>query len=279
VNRRQALAGAQDFLAENDIEDASLEGEVLLRHVLGISRSQLYTGLDVELSPAQAEALDEMLERRKCGEPSAYITGHREFYGLDFYVDSSVLIPRPETELLVEKAIELARNHPIATIADIGTGCGAIAISLAVNLPGVSFYATDLSPAALEVARTNCRRHGVMGRVVLLQGNLLEPLAKPVDMIIANLPYVRRADLPRTGPSSYEPMLALSGGEKGLEVIKPLCHQACDKLKKGGSLLLEIGERQTECVMAIVRGLFPVGIINVHRDLAGLERVVVLRLT
>jgi release factor glutamine methyltransferase len=279
VNRRQALARACDILAGSDIEDASLEGEVLLRHVLEINRSQLYTDLDVELSPAQEQALDQMLERRKRGEPSAYITGHREFYGLDFYVDSNVLIPRPETELLVEKAIELARDHPVNTIADSGTGCGTIAVSLAVNLPGLFIYAIDLSPAALEAARKNCRRHGVAGRVVLLRGNLLEPLMEPVDMIVANLPYVRQADLLRTGPLSYEPVLALSGGEKGLDVIKALCRQAREKLNKGGSLLLEIGEGQAASVTEILRGVFPAGVVDIHRDLAGLERMVVLRLT
>jgi release factor glutamine methyltransferase len=279
VNRRQALVRARGILAESDIEDASLEGEVLLRHVLGISRSQLYTDLDIELGPAQERALNEMLERRRRGEPSAYITGHREFYGLDFYVDSNVLVPRPETELLVEKAIELARNHPVTTIADIGTGCGAIAVSLAVNLPGVSVYATDLSPAALEVARKNCRRHGIAGRVVLLRGNLLEPLTGPVDIIVANLPYVREADLSRVGALSYEPALALDGGVEGLDVTTILCRQASEKLHKGGSLLLEIGEGQAGSVTNILRDVFPTGMIDIQRDLAGLERMVVLRLT
>jgi release factor glutamine methyltransferase len=279
VKLRQALARARRVLAENGIEDSALEGEILLRHVLGISRSQLYSDLDTELTPEQGRSLDRLLERRRRGEPSAYIMGHREFYGLDFYVDSRVLIPRPETELLVERALEIARDVNVSTIADIGTGCGAIAVSLAVNLPAVLIYAIDLSPAALEVARTNCRRHGVIERVVQLRGDLLEPLETPVDMIVANLPYVRPTDLPRNGPLRYEPALALDGGEAGLDVIKALCRQACEKLGRGGSLLLEIGEGQAASVVEVLRELFPVGKVAVHCDLAGLERVVVLRLT
>jgi release factor glutamine methyltransferase len=129
VNGRQALARVRGILANSNIEDAPLEGEILLRHVLGMSRSQLYTDLDIDLTPAQEKALEALLERRVQGEPSAYITGHREFYGLDFHVDRRVLIPRPESELLVEKALELARNGLVSTVADIGTGCGAIAVS------------------------------------------------------------------------------------------------------------------------------------------------------
>jgi release factor glutamine methyltransferase len=279
VNRRQALALARDLLEGGDIGEAPLEGEILLRHVLGMDRSQLFSGLDVNLNPAQAKALDVMLERRIRGEPSAYITGHREFYGLNFSVDSSVLIPRPETELLVEQALALAREVPLTSIADIGTGCGAIAVSLAVNLPGVTIYATDLSPAALKVARANCRRHGVAERVILLQGDLLEPLKKPVGMIIANLPYVREADLSPGGPLSHEPALALDGGRDGLQKITALCRQAVTKLGPGGSLLLEIGEGQADGVTAVLRGNFPLGRIDIRRDLAGIDRVLTLRLT
>jgi release factor glutamine methyltransferase len=279
VNGRQALARVRGVLADSNIEDAPLEGEILLRHVLGMSRPQLYTDLDVNLTTAQEKALEALLERRIKGEPSAYITGHREFYGLDFHVDSRVMIPRPESELLVEKALELARNGVVSTAADIGTGCGAIAVSLAVNLPGMTVYATDISPAALEVARTNCRRHSVEERVILLPGSLLESLPGPVDLIMANLPYVREADLPRHGPLRYEPVLALNGGKDGLDRIRLLCRQARVKLDKRGSFLLEVGEGQAEYVAAILREAFMAGKVDRYRDLAGIERVVGLRLT
>ena len=259
MNLKQALAQARGVLADNAIEDASLEGELLLRHVLGIDRTQLFLDLDHELGPAHEVVLQRLIERRLRGEPSAYITGHREFYGLDFYVDRGVLIPRPETELLVERAISLAQNRPISTIADIGTGCGAIAISLALSLPEARIYATDISARALEVARFNCRKHGVVDRVRLLQGDMLDPLPEPVDLIIANLPYVRESELPRTGPLSFEPELALNGGPDGVAQIARLCRQAGDKLRPGGCLILEMGQGQAETVTTILHKVFPLG--------------------
>lgn len=242
MNRRKALTRARDILAENDIEDALLEGEILLRHVLGIDRARLYADLDAEINASQVEALRQVVERRRSGEPSAYITGHREFFGLDFFINRKVLIPRPETELLVEKAIDLSHTLSIDTIADIGTGCGAIAVSLAVNLPAVTVYAVDVSGPALEMAAQNCVKFGVKDRVILLRGDLLEPLPKPVDMIIANLPYVRKSDL----TAGFEPELALNGGADGLDKIKILCRQAGTKLRKNGSIILEIGQGQAD---------------------------------
>jgi release factor glutamine methyltransferase len=190
-----------------------------------------------------------------------------------------VLIPRPETELLVEKAISLCRSQDYSKVADIGTGCGAIAISLAIDLPAVKIYATDISAKALEVAKQNCVNHEVKDRIALLQGDMLSLLPEPVDMIIANLPYVREADIPGEGPLSFEPQMALDGGEKGLDKIEKLCGQASGKLKKSGCLLLEIGQGQAEDVKAILHKYFPSGLIEVEKDLAEIERVVTLRLT
>jgi release factor glutamine methyltransferase len=279
VNLKQALTQARGALADNDIEVASLEGELLLRYVLGIDRTQLYLDLNHELSPAHEAVFHRLIERRSQGEPSAYITGHREFYCLDFCVDRRVLIPRPESELLVEKAISLARNRIISTIAEVGTGCGAIAISLAINLPQARIYASDISPQALEVARLNCRRHGVMDRIRLLQGNMLDPLPEPVDLIIANLPYVRESELPRTGPLSFEPVLALDGGPDGAAKIDALCYQAGSRLRPGGCLILEIGQGQAKAVTTILHKVFPSARIEVFPDLSGIERVVSMCLT
>jgi len=276
VNLRQALTKARDTLVKSNVEDASLEGEILLRYLLAIDRAGLYSDLDRELSPRQKKEFAGLLERRLSGEPAAYITGHREFYGLDFEVDQHVLIPRPETELLVELALKTARSHNMTKSADIGTGCGAIAISLAVHLPGAVLYATDISPEALEVARDNLKKHSVANRVILLRGDLLEPLEKPVDMIVANLPYVKEADLP---PNGREPRPALDGGKDGLDVIKNMCRQAGGKLHTRGSLLLETGQGQPEMVVAILCKAFPAAAIEVHKDLAGIERAVSLRLT
>jgi len=272
---KQALRRARDILVENNIEDAHLEGELLLRHTLGISRVQLYIDLEKELTSQQEQTFRRLLERRLQAEPIAYITGRREFYGLDFNVNPAVLIPRPESELLVEKALSIAENRPLFTIADIGTGSGAIAVSLAVNLPQTIIYATDISAAALEVASANCRKHGVSDRVRLLEGNLLEPLPEPVDIIVANLPYVSRAEL---NPES-EPPLALDGGAGGTKVIEQLCRQTDGKLKVGGCLLLEIGQGQREAVTTILHNIFPGGGIEVFPDLAGIDRVVLLNLS
>jgi release factor glutamine methyltransferase len=272
LNLKQALRKARDVLARNNIEDAPLEAELLLRHALNMDRVRLYIDLEKELAPRQEETLFSLLERRLRGEPSAYITGRREFYGLDFEVNPAVLIPRPESELLVEKALSIAKNRPLSMIADIGTGSGAIAVSLAVNLPHTVIYATDISAAALETALANCRKHGVSDKVRLLEGNLLEPLPEAVDIIAANLPYVSRAEL----NPGLEPPLALDGGAGGTRVIEQLCRQAGGKLKSGGSLLLEVGQGQREAVTTILHNIFPSGKLEVFPDLAGIDRVVCL---
>ena len=276
---KQVLSRARGILAENSIEDAPLECELLLRHALNLSRTQLYLGLDHELRPKQEEAFWHLLKRRLDGEPTAYITGHREFYGLDFYVDHRVLIPRPESELLVETALGLAQNYPLSTIAEVGTGCGAIAISLALSLPEAKIYATDISAAALEVALVNCQKHGVVDKVHLLHGNMLDPLPEAVDLIIANLPYVKQSELARMGSARFEPRLALDGGSDGTERIRQLCRQAGGKLRPSGFLLLEIGQGQKRAVTAFLHTLFPNGKIEVVPDLSGIDRVVNLSLT
>lgn len=276
---KQALSRARGILAGNNIDDAPLECELLLRHALKISRTQLYLDLDRELSPKQEETFWRLMQRRLNGEPTAYITGHREFYGLDFYVDPRVLIPRPESELLVETALGLAQNHPLFTIAEIGTGCGAIAISLALSLPEAEIYATDISAAALKVTLLNCQKHGVVDRVHLLQGDMLDPLPEIVDLIIANLPYVEESELARMGPAKFEPLLALNGGSDGMERIRQLCRQVGSKLRPSDYLLMEIGQGQRRAVTAFLHTLFPNGEIEVVPDLSGIDRVISLSLT
>ena len=275
---KQALTHARGILASNNVDDAPLESELLLRHTLKISRVQLHTDLYRELSPVQENTFQRLIECRLNGEPTAYITGHREFYGLDFHVDHHVLIPRPESELLVEKALRLAQNRDVATIAEIGTGCGAIAISLALNIPQVKIYATDISAPALDVARFNCQKHGLTNRVCLLQGDMLDPLPAPIDLIVANLPYVRESELPPAGPANSEPVLALNGGPDGMKKIRQLCSQVGHKLRPGGYLLLEIGQGQKKTVISLLKNLFPYAEIEITPDLGGIDRVVSLRL-
>lgn len=272
---KQALNHARGLLVANKIEDAPLESELLLRHRLGISQVQLYLDLNNELSPKDEEIFRHLIRRRLNGEPTAYITGHREFYGFDFCVNPSVLIPRPESELLVERAITLAENHIMPTIAEVGTGCGAIAISLALSLPQARIYATDISASALKVALFNCQKHGLVNRICLLQGDMLDPLPQPANLIVANLPYVREGEIEE---GSFEPMLALNGGQDGLEKIRRLCCQLRDKLCPGGYLLLEIGQGQGKAVTTLLRSLFPPAEIEVTPDLGGIERMISLTL-
>jgi release factor glutamine methyltransferase len=273
---KEALSRARDILTKNNVDDAPLECDLLLRHALNISRTQLYLDLDQELSPQQEQTFWRLVERRLNGEPTAYTTGHRQFYGLDFYVDSRVLIPRPESELLVETALGLAQNHHLSTIADIGTGCGAIAISLALELPQPRIYATDISAPALEVARLNCQKHEVTDRVHLLHGDMLDPLPEPVDLIIANLPYVKKSEL---AGIKFEPRLALDGGSDGMQRIRHLCRQVSSKLSADGFLLLEMGQGQREAITTFLHNLFPDGGIEVLPDLSGIDRVLSLSFT
>jgi release factor glutamine methyltransferase len=268
---KDSLSCARQALVANNIDDAPLEGELLLRKALDLSRVKLYQSLENELSPGQEEGLWHLVERRLKGEPTAYITGHREFYGLDFFVDPRVLIPRPESELLVEKLLVLAQNRIAPVIADIGTGCGAIAINLALNLPQAKIYASDISAPALEVALVNCQKHGVANRIHLLQGDMLEPLPETVDFIVANLPYVKKTELDARG---FEPALALDGGTEGIEKIRQLCHQLASKLHPGGYLLLEIGQGQKEAVVNLLLSLFPLAKIEIMSDLGGIDRLV-----
>ena len=168
---KEALYNARSILNDNQIDDSSLEAEVLLRHVLHIDRTRLFAEPDIELDISQEQEFFKLIERRCDGEPSAYITGHREFYNLDFIVNPDVLIPRPETELLVEKTLEFAGNHKVSSIADIGTGCGCVAVSLAKNLSGMIIYALDNSEKALKIAQENCNKHKVSEIVQLVKSD------------------------------------------------------------------------------------------------------------
>lgn len=273
---RRTLSGARKILATNNVEDSLLESELLLRHTLKLDRVQLYLALDQELTPDQHENFWRLIQRRLNHEPSAYIIEHREFYGLDFYVNSDVLIPRPESELLLEKTLELAQRSATGTIAEIGTGCGAIAISLALNLPETKIYATDISAPALKVALFNCQKHGVVNRVCLLEGDMLSPLPEPVDLIVANLPYVRESELTKTNTLNFEPSLALNGGSDGLGKIRKLGAGISTRLRPDGSLLLEIGQGQSEAVTSLLCNLFPTAKTAVFPDLSGIDRVVSL---
>lgn len=267
-------------LAAANLDCATTEAELLLRHVLGISKTQIYSEPEQLLTTREINRLRHLTQRRLLHEPIAYILRCCEFYGIEFYIDHRALIPRPETELLVEEAINFARHHfspgNKLTIADIGTGSGAIAISLALALPKVKIYATDISASALEVANINRRRYKVDSQVELLQGNLLEPLPEPVDTIVANLPYIRNCELQTLSPeiTNFEPTLAIAGGNDGWDKIRLLLDQVPGKLRPEGYLLLEIGQRQDKAVSSMINSYFPQARVELIPDLSGINRVV-----
>jgi len=276
----QALQQSAHALSINGIDDSHIEARILLGHITKLSPVQIYTLTEQTLSQEQERTLYELVERRLYREPTAYIVNRREFYGIDFYVDSRVLIPRPETELLVDAALESFKNGPYLpsppVIADIGTGCGAIAISLALNLPRSKIYATDSSYPALKVARLNCKHHKVTRRVILLQGNLLEPIPETVDLIVANLPYVKSSELENLSPeiTRFEPRTAIDGGANGLKFIHRLLEQTEGKISHRGCLLLEIGQNQEQDVIRLIHSCLKKVSFTFIPDLNGIKRVV-----
>lgn len=279
----QVIQEAHELLDASGIADPRLEAEVMVMHLLQMPRQHLFTRRDLEVPPQHHSELDAMLQRRLTREPLAYIVGHREFYGLDLFVNPHVLIPRPETETLVELALSgapvIAESRELV-IADVGTGCGAIAVSLAVNLPTARVYALDVSKQALEVAACNAKTHNVSDRVILRMGNLLEQVPEPVDLIVANLPYIPSARIPTLQLEvQREPRLALDGGQNGLDCIRSLLAQAPGKLKERGAVLLELDPEQVPAVEEMAREHFPGDKTNVTKDLAGLDRVIAVNLS
>ena len=279
MNLGTLLAEARKRLADHGIDDASLEAEVLVRHVLELDRAALHASPERPVSEAESRAIHRLIERRLTGEPTAYITGHREFYGLDFIVTPDVLIPRPETELLVDLALAGIKENGYKTAADIGTGSGNIAVCLAVSVPDLMVTPIDIRGNALIIAMQNAARHKVIDRMHFELGDLLEPLEEPVDVICANLPYVTTSELIVDGPLHFEPQDALDGGPDGLDVFRDFVPMVPYALKPGGSLYLEIGEGQGEAVKEMVNRDLPGAFVSVHRDLAGRDRVVMVRLT
>ena len=266
-------------LQRSGIADSALEAEVLLRHVLEHDRARFYASLQDTIGVENFERVQELTRRRIAREPLAYITGHREFYGLDFLVSPGVLIPRQETEQVVERALKVAneRHDKDISVADVGTGSGAIAVAIAANLPGARVFAIDCSAEALAIASRNCQRHRVPDRVTLLQGDLLAPLSQAVDLIVSNPPYIATNLLSGLAPEvQREPQTALDGGEDGLEIIRRLFKQSTSKLKEGGQLVVEISPEQLISVKSIAQEHFPQASITHINDLLRLPRCVIV---
>lgn len=256
-------------------ETGSLDSQVLVAHYMQKSRSWVLAHPEVNLDQPQYDRIKKAAHRLLQGEPLPYVIGHWEFFGMDFDLTPAVLIPRPETELLVGKALEWLRQHPKRRkVVDIGTGSGCIGLSLARHLPGLSLLMTDISPEALEIARSNAEKHHLTKNIELKRADLLEAIDRPFDLICANLPYIPTSLLLTLPAAEREPTLALDGGESGTRMIKKLLEQANNLLVCGGLLLLEIESSQGETVTSMARSIFPFSRISMDQDLAGHDRCV-----
>ncbi len=252
----------------------SLDAHVLLGAVLGTDRASLLAHPEAELSPEQAARYAEWVARCAAGEPVAYILGRRAFYDRDFVVTPDVLIPRPETELLLENALEWVGSRALAA-ADIGTGSGALAVTLAANRPQLTVYAVDVSLPALAIASGNAARHHA--NVTFFHGDLLAPVIERgirLELIMANLPYIATDELPDLAVSRFEPRLALDGGTEGLDLILRLLEQLPQVANPGALTLLEIGAGQGAAVLRLARQVLMPRSAELIRDYAGLDRII-----
>ena len=272
-----------ESLQAAEIPSARLDAELLMGAVLGLSRAQVLARTHTTVRRPQRGHYAALIQRRLRGEPVAYILGQREFYGRDFHVDRRVLIPRPETEELVDRALDRLDGCEAPRVADIGTGSGAIAVTIAAECVAAHVDATDASSAALTVAEANATRHAVAARITFREGSLLEPLRDqpPYDLIVANLPYVGTNETGALAPDvrDFEPHEALFAGPEGLDLFPAFFDQLAefDLLKEGEAVLLEIGYAQGAALLALARRRFPAWAVALHRDLAGLDRMVELR--
>jgi release factor glutamine methyltransferase len=281
---RELLASASSRLAAST-DTPQLDAQVTLAHVLGRTRTWILAHPDSLTDTSQADRYEQLLLRLEQGEPLAYVLGHQEFFGLDFDISPDVLIPRPETELLVRTALDwIAAAADRRTVADVGTGSGCIAISIACNAPTVRVLATDISAPALEVARANARKFEVSDRIRFVECDLLPPhtlgLASEehMDLICANLPYIPTARLHSLPVFGREPSLALDGGADGLDPFRRFFSIAPEWMAPGGLMLLEIEARSGPAVLSLAYDAFHAAAFHLHKDLAGSDRLLEIQL-
>ena len=272
---RTVLGWTANYFDKRGVESPRLTAEVLLAHVLKLSRVYLYTDLDRPLAKPELAGFRSLLERRAAGEPTHYLIGSREFYNRSFAVDPRVLIPRPETELLVEAALREVPQGSAAQFLDLCTGSGCVAISLAAERPAATVWATEMSEQACEVARSNARALKVSERVTIFQGDLFQPLPSEArfDSVVSNPPYVRTGEIARLSPEvRREPLAALDGGPDGLALLRRIIAGARQWLKPCGRLALEIGETQGAAVLDLLRQSGYAN-VRIEKDLARLDRL------
>jgi release factor glutamine methyltransferase len=287
----EVLRWTTDHFQEKGVSEPRTSAEVLLAHVLNVSRLDLYLRYEQPLTPQELARFKALVQRRRRGEPVAYLTGRKEFWSLDFQVTPAVLIPRPETEILVQTALEAAKEYLEEAIAakrhpknapflglEVGVGSGAVVVALARELPDSRWLALDLSAEALDLARDNARRHGVANRILFLQSDLLsavKPQAR-FSLLVANLPYIPQAQwerLPRD-IRDFEPREALLGGRNGLALLQPLAEQAHQYLEDGAWLALEVGEGQAPRLVELLQQTGAYDRLEKVKDYSGIERVV-----
>jgi release factor glutamine methyltransferase len=282
INVRGALREGMARLREAIVPSHALAAELLLMHALGRDRTWMYANPEVALDEATAAKFFELIARRAAGTPTQYLTGKQEFWGLEFEVTPAVLIPRPETEHVVEVALERLGAERVSTalrVVDVGTGSGCIAVALAKKLQRAEIFATDISVDALDVARRNAEKHGVAARMQFVGCNLLDGVdadAAGLDLIVSNPPYVAREErehLPRE-VREHEPHAALFAGPSGPEIYEPLIEQAAAQLKSGGLLVVEIGYGALEQVQPLLGGSKAWTDVRVTNDLAGIPRII-----
>jgi release factor glutamine methyltransferase len=276
---RKVLDWTRGHFEKQDIDAPRLTAELLLSHVLATTRVKLFMDLDRPLTKEELTTYRGLIQRRLAHEPTQYLVGHKEFYGRRFTVDARVLIPRSETELLVEAGLQVLPKDTPARVLDVCTGSGCIAVSIAAERPIASVWASDVSADALEVAKANAESLGVSSRVTFFLGSLLDavPADAKFDLVLSNPPYIPSKELPGLDPEvRKEPRLALDGGDDGLAVIRPLVAAAAPRLNPGGWLALEIAEDQGARVKAVLEGA---GLLDVRieKDLARHERLVLGR--
>jgi len=268
------------------IDSARLDAELLLGCALGMSREELMIAATRKVSVDESDRYEDLLRRRLNREPLAYITGQQEFWSLGFLVSGDVLVPRPETETLVERALKhlaAINNHEAPRILELGTGSGAIAVALASELPQAEIVATEIAPAALQIARRNASRNGVSNAIRFLQGDLFtaldQELEKDFDLILSNPPYIPRGEIAHLEAevSRWEPRAALDGGVDGLDFYRRIIEEAPGYLRQGGAVAVEIGAAIGSLVLALFRNNPAYGDTRVYQDYSGRDRVVIAR--
>jgi release factor glutamine methyltransferase len=274
---RELLGPAREYLEGKGVPSPRLDAEYLLASVLGVERLDLYLDHDRPLGPAEVDRLRELVRRRGRREPLAYVLGGWSFYGLELHCDARALVPRPETEVLVERALALLAGNDAPSAVDVGTGTGAIALALAARLPEAYVTATDLSPDALALAGENAEANGLAGRVELIEGDLLAPVAgRRFDLVASNPPYVAPGQEVDAEVSGYEPALAVYADDGGRAVLERLATAAQGHLEVGGHLIVEVGDGHAPWLAERLTGL-GYAAVAITRDLRGVERVVSAR--